>query len=244
MTAQLRSELVKLTTTRTVPLMLAAAAGVTLLGTCIEGLSPSLAELAGSDEQRELLGAGSSAAILLGTYAGLIAVTAEFRYGTIRPTLMFEPRRRVVLTAKLAAAAATGAVFAAVCLAISFAGGLVILGLRDVDAVLTGADVRLLVLGTIAAAALIAAIGAAIGALIRNQAGAIVALVAYTLAVESVLFAALPAVGQYLPGKAGDALAGRPVEDLLAPGVGAAVLVVWTLALIAVASARNELSDV
>jgi hypothetical protein len=68
--------------------------------------------------------------------------------------------------------------------------------------------------------------------------------VAYTRAVESGLVAALPAVGQYLPGKAGDALAGRPVEDLLAPGLGAAVLVAWTLALIAAASARNELSDV
>ena len=43
------------------------------------------------------------------------------------------------------------------------------------------------------------------------------------------LFAAVPSVGRYLPGKAGDALAGQPVEHLLTPGLGAAVLVAWTL---------------
>ena len=47
------------------------------------------------------------------TLAGLLAVTSEFRYGTIRPTLLFEPRRRVVLAAKLAAAALAGVLFAA-----------------------------------------------------------------------------------------------------------------------------------
>jgi hypothetical protein len=83
-----------------------------------------------------------------------------------------------------------------------------------------------------------------VGALFRNQAGAIVALVAYSLAVEAVVFAALPSVGGYLPGKAGDALAGRPVDELVAPGLGAAVLVAWTLAFVVAASARDELTDV
>jgi hypothetical protein len=235
---------VKLTSTRTVPLLLAAAAGLTLLGTCIEGLSPALAELAGGDQQRELLGAGSTGSILLATYAGLIAVTSEYRYGTIRPTLMFEPRRRVVLAAKLCAAAGSGAVFAVACLCISFGVGLAILGARDVEVTVTSGDTTLLVFGTVAAAVLIAMIGVAVGALIRNQAGAIVAVVAYSLAVEAVVFAALPAAGGYLPGKAGDALAGRPVDELLAPGVGAAVLVAWTLALVAAAGTRDQLTDV
>jgi hypothetical protein len=58
------------------------------------------------------------------------------------------------------------------------------------------------------------------------------------------LFAALPAVGRYLPGKAGDALAGRAVDDLLAPGVGAAVLAAWTLAFVVAATVRSDRSDV
>ena len=87
-------------------------------------------------------------------------------------------------------------------------------------------------------------LGVAVGTLIRNQVGAIVALVAYAFLVDAVLFAAVPSVGRYLPGKAGDALAGRPVEHLLAPGAGAAVLVAWTLAFVAAATVRDERSDV
>ena len=55
-----------------------------------------------------------------------------------------------------------------------------------------------------------ALIGVAVGALIRNQVGAIVAVAAYAFAVDAVLFAAAPSVGRYLPGKAGDGLAGLP----------------------------------
>ena len=87
-------------------------------------------------------------------------------------------------------------------------------------------------------------IGVAVGTLIRNQAGAIVALAAYALLVDAVLFAAVPSVGRYLPGKAGDALAGRPDELLLAPGLGAAVLIAWALAFLAAATVRNDRSDV
>ena len=83
-------------------------------------------------------------------------------------------------------------------------------------------------------------LGVAVGTLIRNQAGAIVAWPAYAVAVDAVLFAAEPSIGRYLPGKAGDALAGRAVEHLLTPGVGAAVLAAWTLVFIAAAAVRNE----
>jgi hypothetical protein len=80
--------------------------------------------------------------------------------------------------------------------------------------------------------------------LIRNQVGAIVTLVAYAFVVDAALFASVPSVGRYLPGKAGDALAGLPDEHLVAPGLGAAVLVAWTLALVTAASIRNDRSDV
>jgi hypothetical protein len=55
---------------------------------------------------------------------------------------------------------------------------------------------------------------------------------------------AAPALGRYLPGKAGDALLGLPKEHLLTPAMGAAVLVAWTVALVAGAIARNERTDV
>jgi ABC-type transport system involved in multi-copper enzyme maturation permease subunit len=241
---QLASELLKLRTTRMAALLLLAAAGLTLLGVFVEGLSASVAELAGDDQQRTLLGAGSSGAVLFATFAGLLAVTNEFRYGTIRPTLLVEPRRRVVLAAKLAAAAIAGALFAAVCLGLSVGAGLAILAARDVDLVPGSGDLLALAAGTVAAAVLSGLLGVAIGTLIRNQVGAIVAVVAYAFLVDATLFAAAPDVGRFLPGKAGDALAGQPVDGLLSPAVGAAALAAWTLAFVVAASVRNDRSDV
>ena len=244
MTDQLRSELLKLRTTPTLTVLLLAATGLTQLGACIEALTPTVGELAGKDPQRLSLGAGSSSAVLLATFAGQLVVTSEFRYGTIHPTMLVQPRRAVVLAAKLAAAALAGLVFAVVCEAVSLATGLIVLGVRDVDLALTTGDVLALIVGVIACAPLSAMLGVAVGALIRNQTGAIVAVAAYALMVDAALFAAAPSLGRYLPGKAGDALAGRPVDDLLAPGVGAAVLALWVLAFVLAAVVRTERSDV
>jgi ABC-2 type transport system permease protein len=244
MTAQLRSELLKMrTTAASAPLLLAAAA-VTLLGVLVEALSPTLAELAQEDTQRTVFGAAGSSAVLFATFVGLIALSGEFRYGTIRPTLLFEPRRRVVVAAKLAVSALAGVLVAVVCVAVCFGAGLAVLATRDVHVALTSDHTRALIFGTAAACPLGAMLGVAVGALIRNQAGAIVAVVAYAVAVDAVLFAAIPSVGRYLPGKAGDALTGQPVENLLAPGLGAAVLVAWTLVFIAAAIARTDRTDI
>jgi ABC-type transport system involved in multi-copper enzyme maturation permease subunit len=243
-TAQLASELLKTRTTRTVAILLLAAAGLTALGVFVEGISSRVAELAQEDQQRTLLGAGSSGAVLLATFAGVLAVTSEFRYGTIRPTLLIQPRRRVVLAAKLAVAGLTGVLFGAVCIALSLGAGLAIFAVRGIDVAPTGADVVGLVAGTIATAALSALLGVAIGTLIRNQVGAVVAVVAYAFLVDATLFTAAPEVGRFLPGKAGDALAGQPVEHLLSPGAGAAALAAWALALVLAATVRNDRSDV
>jgi hypothetical protein len=243
MTRQLRSEWLKLRTTRATAGLLLAAAGLTLLGACVEGLSPATADLAARSTQRSMFSAGVTA-ILFSTLAGLLAVTAEFRYGTIRPTLLVEPRRRVVLGAKFVLGALTGGLFAVACVAVAFAAGHVILAVRDVDVALEGGDVLALTLGAGLGAALGGLIGVAVGALIRNQVGAIVAVAAYAFAVDAVLFAAAPAAGRYLPGKAGDGLAGLPDPDLLAPGAGGAVMAAWTLAFVLAAAWRTDHTDV
>ncbi len=243
MSDQLGSELMKLRTTRTAGLIALAAAGLTLLGVCIEGLSPATAELGRETTQRTMLSATTSA-VFFATLAGVVVVTSEFRYGTIRPTLLFQPRRRVVLGAKLAAAALAGVALAVVCVALAFGAGLTILAARGVEVVVTAPHVATLVFGTMAASALSAMAGVAIGTLIRGQAAAIGAVAAYAFLVDAVLFSAAPSLGRFLPGKAGDALAGRPVDDLLSPGAGAAVLAAWALAFALAALVRSERSDV
>lgn len=243
MIEQIFSELLKVRTTRTVAVILLASAGLSLLGVFIEGWSSTLGKLAQEDQQRTLLGAGS-AAVFFATIAGITMVTSEFRYGTIRSTLLFEPRRRVVLASKLVAALLVGLLFGAVCVALSVGVGRAILAARDVHVALSSGDTVALALGTIGATTAGAMLGVSIGALIRNQVGAIIAVVAYAFVVDALLFASVPSVGRYLPGKAGDALAGRGVDHLLAPGAGAAVLIAWTLAFVAAAVLRDARSDV
>jgi ABC-type transport system involved in multi-copper enzyme maturation permease subunit len=244
MTEQLRSELRKMRTTRTIPVFLLLAVALALLGVIAPGLSDKVSELAQENNQRTLFGSAATNAVFMVTFAGLIAFTTEFRYGTIRPTLLFEPRRRVVLGAKLVAAALLGVVFALACVAVSFAAGLVLLRARDVDFALTSTHTLTIVCGTIAASAICGMLGVTVGALIRNQVGAILALAAYSVAVDVLLFTTVPSLGRLLPAQASNALAGLPTEHLLTPAVGGAVLLAWALVFVAAATVRTDRSDI
>ena len=61
---------------------------LTLLGACVEGLSPTRGRAGGRRTRSARCSAPASRAVLFATLAGLLAVTSEFRYGTIRPTLL------------------------------------------------------------------------------------------------------------------------------------------------------------
>jgi len=87
---------------------------------------------------------------------------------------------------------------------LSYAIGKICLDARGVPWLLTGSDVALLLGGAVAATVLLVAL--AIGAIVRNQVGAIVGLLIWSLLVESILFALVPSVGRYLPGRASSVL--------------------------------------
>ena len=241
---QLASEWLKIRSTRTVLWFLLVGVALAVLTPVAQGLSPTLAKLATEDTQRSLFAGGASTGVLLATFVGLLLVTAEFRYGTIRPTLLFEPRRRLVLAGKLAASALVGVVFGVVCLTVAFATSLTILSVRDVDLVLSSGQLIAIAVGVVVTSALSAMLGVTTGALIRSQVGAIVALALYSLAIDALLFATVPSVGRFLPGQAGNALSGMSNDDLLTPGVGALVMVAWVAAFVAAATVRGDRSDI
>lgn len=243
MSGQLRSELLKLRTTRTTWGLLLVEIGLVVLAVVAQGLSTDPIDLAGADTQRTYFGSGTGAT-LIAAFVGMLAVTTEFRFGTIRPTLVFQPRRRVVLAAKLAAAAAAGLVLGVVGAGLAFGVGLPILSARGADVALSDRTLVLVGLGTVAASVLWAVLGVAVGALLRHQVGAIVALVAWNTVVESILFAFVPGVGRYLPGEAGNALAGAAGERLLSVGAGGLVMAAWAVGLVLAASVRTDRSDV
>jgi ABC-2 type transport system permease protein len=229
-TGQLHAELLKLRSTRTILGLALGMVALVLLVSLVASLTMPVVDLSRPENQRTVLGAGQSAT-LFAALVGVIAVTAEFRYGTIRSTLLVEPRRVRVLVAKLVAALLAGLLFGAVGEGLAFAIGRLVLSGRGVPTGLDGRAQLHLGLGTVAVTALWAAIGVGVGAIVRHQVGAIVGLLAWTFVAESLLFGLVPSVGRFAPGPAGRPLAGDSAAHLLSSAAGGALLVGYTIAL-------------
>jgi ABC-2 type transport system permease protein len=232
---QIRAELLKVRSTRTtIGLMLGMIALVLLLS-LLTGLLSHPSSLHGLENQRALLSLGSTAGVFA-ALAGTLLVTSEYRYGTIRPTFLFTPQRPRVLASKLAAGALAGLVFGVIGEGIGFGIGYAILSGRGIPFMLAGGNILLLLLGTLASTALWGAMGVGLGAIIRNQVGAVITLLAWGLVVDNLLFGLVPSIGRFTPTRAEDALVGLTAKHLLSPAAGAIVLGAWaaTLAVIAV----------
>jgi len=243
MIAQIRAELLKIRSTRTTIGLILGMIALILLFTLLTGLLTHPSGLASKEDQRQLLSLSSFTAVF-SALAGVLLVTSEYRYGTIRPTFLFNPVRAHVLTAKAVAGALAGLAFGIVGQAIGWAIGYAILDGRGITVVLGSSDILLLTLGGLAGAALWGAIGAGLGAIIHNQVGGIITLLAWGLVVDDLLFGLVPSVGRFTPTRASDALIGLRVHYLLSPGAGAITLIAWTGALVVVGIARSVRQDI
>ena len=230
MIAQIRAELLKIRSTRTTIALLLGMLALILLFTLLTGLLTHPPGLMGKENQRELLSVGSLAAVF-SALAGTLLVTSEYRYGTIRPTILFNPARSHVLIAKVTAGALAGIVFGVLGEALGWLVGWLVLDGRGISFALSGSDVLLLALGGLVGVALWGAIGTALGAIIRNQVGAVITLLAWGFVIDNLLFGLVPAVGRYTPTHASDALMGLKTHHLLSPGVGAIILIAWAIVL-------------
>jgi ABC-2 type transport system permease protein len=222
---QLRSELLKQRSTQTTLLLFLAMFGLVALAVTMHVLALDADQLSTRAHQLEVFQVGTRAGMLFAGLAGAIAITAEIRYGTIRPTFLVTPRRGPVIAAKLAVSGMVGIVIGLVAEILMAADAAVAYAARGIDNQLTGGDYLQLLAGGATAAALWAAAGVGIGALVRNQVGALVGLCAWMFLVESVSESFVPDFGRLLPGGAGLALAGN--SDDLSAAVGALVLVLY-----------------
>ena len=230
MIAEVRAELLKIRSTRTTIGLILGMIALILLFTLLTGLLTHPSGLASREDQRELLSLSSFAGVF-SALAGVLLVTSEYRFGTIRPTILFNPARSSVLAAKFVAGALAGIAFGVLGEAIGWAIGYAILDGRGITVVLSTGDILLLTLGGLAGAALWGAIGAGLGAIVHNQVGGIIALLAWGLVVDNLLFGLVPSVGRFMPTRASDALMGLRVDHLVSPGVGAVTLIFWAGAL-------------
>lgn len=230
MIRQVNAELLKVRSTRTT---LGLVVGMILLTLLIVVLSGLLTHPDGLSSKQDQLGlfATGGISLIFAALAGVLLITSEYRYATIRPTLLFTPRRSTVLSAKLTAGLVTGLVFGVAAVGLSLGIGSLILSARGIPSSLDGGEIALLAGGGLAGIALRGAFGVGLGAIIRNQVGAVIGLLAWDFVVNGLLFGLAPSVGRFMPTSAADALMGLKTAHLLAPAAGGAVLVGWTLVL-------------
>jgi ABC-2 type transport system permease protein len=243
MLTQLRSELVKLRSTRTNAGLLVGMIGLVLLITIIMGFAVEPSELATEVHQRAMFGLGLAGGFIA-SLIGIMAITSEFRHGTIRPTFVFTPKRGRVLLAKLLSSTLLGALFGLITEALAFGTGFAILAARGVDTSVGTRDLLLVIGGSVAVTAMMAAFGVGLGAVIRNQVLAIIGLVVWFMVVENVVLSLAPSVGKFFPLAAGDAMTGINSDDLLTAPQGAVVLTGYVIAFFVAGLAITRRTDV
>jgi ABC-type transport system involved in multi-copper enzyme maturation permease subunit len=230
-TRLLKSELLKLRTTRTSLLLLIWMTGLIALVVLLHVLSLSTDQIARADGQRKVLGWGTGIAALFASLLGALLITAEIRHGTIRPTFLATPRRGRVIAAKLLAGALTGVAVGLLAEGLTAAIEAAGLAARGIHIELTAGDYVQLLAGGAAAGALFAALGVGVGAVVRQQVGAVVGLCVWLLLIETTLIGNIPSAGKYAPGAAAGAVAGaiqtQSPSKLVAPALGLLVLAAY-----------------
>jgi ABC-2 type transport system permease protein len=184
MTRLFNSELLKLRTTRTFYALLGGA--VTLI-VIIAVLGAAFGKFNNTGTPGHDLLAIAGLAPLFALVIGVIGVTTEFRHQTITPSLLVEPVRTRLMVAKLAAQLISGLALGLVCYGVCAGIVSVILSGRGIATGMTTSDWIGAVIGGALATMLYAALGLGVGALLRNQVGAIVLVLSWVFVIENLL---------------------------------------------------------
>jgi ABC-2 type transport system permease protein len=243
MTDQLLSELRKMRSTRTNLGLLAGMVALILLTVILTGFITKKPELVDLENQYALLSAGTSAA-LFAALIGVMAITSEFRHGTIRPTFVVTPHRSRVISAKVLASLLMGVLFGLAAIGLSFGIGYGILAVRDIPLALSTTDVLWLVLGTPVLTAAWAAIGVGLGALVRNQVFAVIGLILWAMIIDNLIRSLAPSIGGYTPVGASAAIIADPTDYVLSAAAGGVLLLGYVAVFVAAGALLVSRRDV
>jgi hypothetical protein len=191
----------------------AGALGIVFGSAAAEGDMDILAGII--DIPAYVYGMGPSLGYIFPALVGALSVTGEFRHQTLTPTFLGEPRRWLVLVAKLVGSIPLGALQG-----LGITAGCVLLGGGGLLAThyptgLDQADTWLTLGRCVLAMTLWIMVGVGLGTLLKNQVAAIVVLIAFVQFIEPILKMLPTLVGKdlkvfaYLPGTAGEAVAGQ-----------------------------------
>ena len=236
------AELLKIRTTRTFWGLTAGAVGLVLL---IVVLSLLLDDSLGTEtDVRDLLSvAGFSG--LLALVLGVVVGAGEYRHGTIAWTLLVTPQRLRAVSAQTVACALAGAVIGVTAFVLATAVAIPWLSAKDAP-LPPMSELLELVAGVVAYAGLAAALGAGLGALLRNQVAAIVIILVGLFVVDPTLAALDESVAGFTLSGLGAAINGADGDSsqLLEPVVAGVVWALYALLFVALAAIRTANRDI
>lgn len=235
----LSSEWLKLWTARTTWVML----GLGLLGEALfAGLFSALAPIDRLDQLHDIA-TGTGLLPVLVLVLGVLIITNEFRHGTASSTFLATPKRYPALLGKVGVALLVGTLAGLAFVLVNAGLSVPLLNGRGA-AMPPAADLAKVYAGVVVSFALLCAFGLGVGALIRNQVGAIIGAIAFFF-VLSPLPELLPgSIGDYFPAQALGALHGHEGNGALGQVTGGLVLAGWAAALTAAGIAMVMRRDV
>jgi ABC-2 type transport system permease protein len=206
-----------------------------------------------SGEIAEIVGVSAILPGLLISVIGVLAISSEFGYGTIRPTLVATPNRTKVFLAKAMILAVIGFMSGLVIGLVGYILGFVILSARGAEG-LTFLDsdgtIGMLFLGLPVLFTLLALFGYGLGMLIRISAAAVSVAILWPILIETIIAVALSAASvedpqKFLPYQSALALVSTNPDDFANGKLGGGLFFAAVVAvLIAIASVVNNGRDV
>jgi ABC-2 type transport system permease protein len=239
------AEVLKLRTTRTFWALAGSTFGLILL---IVVLSLILDGELASDEGavRSLLTTASLSGLLM-LVLGAVAGAGEYRHGTIASTLLVTPNRLRAVSAQTVACALGGAAVGLGASVLTAAVALPWLSTIDAPSLGTG-ELLGIVFGNALYSGLAAALGVALGSLLRNQVASIVLLLMFLFVVDPAISALAEDYARLSLTGLATAMSGGTSDDfgadVLPFGAAVAVWTAYTVALATAAAALTERRDI
>lgn len=236
----LRSELLKLRTTRT-------AIGFAVIGVLLVLLVVLVGTLAGTPhtiaDKRSVLSIGDPLAVVLLLF-GVVGATAEYRHRTVAAGALIVPARLRLSAGRMVAYGLAGLAVGALMLIVAFALGIPLLQGASGPSLAAG-DYAQAAGGSLLACGLGAMLGVAIGVLVANQVAAVVGTLVIVFVVDPLLLQVDGGkVGKFLFSNALTAVAGQKNHHQLVFGAAVAVILAWTALALASAGWVDSRRDI
>jgi ABC-2 type transport system permease protein len=205
--------------------------GFSALLTAFAGNPDSGIPEVGTSQYEQVALAQAANATMLFLILGIIGTTQEYRHRTATPTFLTTPRRWRVVVAKLLAYALVSVPLALALMALNVLVVGLYAGARGAAPSLTGDNIEVLLTSGLSLV-IYALMGVGLGALFKNQVGAIVGALVYIFVVEGLIRSIPATAGAYkwLPGGALEAMTATfQGPDLLGAWQGGLLLVGYGL---------------